>query len=168
MKKMSVVRFVCIGGILTTAAVLFQSAPVFLPMIGMALSPLSTLPIAIAAVSSIPLGFTVFFASAFILAVVSVQETVILIFTTGLFGIVIGTLLYRKGMVLSIFISSMALSLGIGFLTYIIGIPSFVEIAGQFSIPLAFLIFFSFSLAYAIIWHIGLKKLTNYLMKFIS
>ena len=165
---MSVVRFVCIGGILTTAAVLFQSAPVFLPMIGMALSPLSTLPIAIAAVSSISLGFTVFFASALILAIISVQETVILIFTTGLLGIVIGTLLYRKRMVLSVFSSSIALSLGIAFLTYIIGIPSFVDIASQLSIPLAFLIFFSFSLAYATIWHIGLRKLMSYLMKFIS
>lgn len=36
-------------------------APVFLPAIGLALSPLSTLPIAIAAVSNISLGFTVFF-----------------------------------------------------------------------------------------------------------
>ncbi|AFS77558.1 hypothetical protein Curi_c04830 [Gottschalkia acidurici 9a] len=58
---MNISRFICIGGILTTIAVLFQSAPVFLPAIGLALSPLSTLPIAIAAVSNISLGFTVFF-----------------------------------------------------------------------------------------------------------
>lgn len=61
MKKMTISRFICIGGILTTVAVLFQSAPVFLPAIGLDLSPLSTLPIAIAAVFNISLGFTVFF-----------------------------------------------------------------------------------------------------------
>lgn len=165
MKKMSIGRFICIGGILTTIAVLFQSAPVFLPAIGLALSPLSTLPIAIAAVSNISLGLTVFFSSALILIIVSTQETLILLFTTGLLGIVIGTLLYRKGIIISILLSSIALSLGMIFLTYIIGISAFVDFTSQLSIPLIFLIFFSFSLVYASIWNICLRKFMNYLIK---
>jgi hypothetical protein len=162
---MNISRFICIGGILTTIAVLFQSAPVFLPAIGLVLSPLSTLPIAIAAGSNISLGFTVFFSSALILAIVSAQETIILLFTTGLLGIVIGTLLYRKGIIISIFFSSIALSLGMVFLTYILGISAFVDLTSSLSIPLTFLTFFSFSLVYASIWSICFRKFMNYLIK---
>lgn len=143
---MNIGRFICIGGILTTVAVLFQSAPVFLPAIGLALSPLSTLPIAIAAVSNISLGFTVFFSSALILAIVNAQETIILLFTTGLLGIVIGTLLYRKGIIISILFSSIALSLGMIFLTYIVGISVFIDLTSSLSTPLTFLIFSHFHL----------------------
>ena len=98
---MKIGRFICLGGILTAIAVLFQSAPVFLPAIGFALSPLSTLPIAIAAVSNISLGLTVFISSALILVIVDVQETIILLFTTGLLGIVMGTFLFRNGIIIS-------------------------------------------------------------------
>lgn len=162
---MNIGRFICIGGILTTIAVLFQSAPVFLPAIGLALSPLSTLPIAIAAVSNISLGFTVFFSSALILVIVSAQEAIILLFTTGLLGIVMGTLLYRKGIIISILFSSIALSLGMISLTYIVGISAFVDLASKLSTPLTFLIFFLFSLVYASIWNICLRKFMNYLIK---
>ena len=162
---MNISRFICIGGILTTVAVLFQSAPIFLPTIGLALSPLSTLPIAIAAVSNISLGFTVFFSSALILAIVSAQETIILLFTTGLLGIVIGTLLYRKGIIISILFSSITLSLGMIFLTYIVGISAFVDLTSSLSIALTFLIFFLFSLVYASIWNICFRKFMNYLIK---
>lgn len=162
---MNISRFICIGGILTTVAVLFQSAPVFVPTIGLALSPLSTLPIAIAAVSNISLGFTVFFSSALILAIVSVQEAIILLFTTGLLGIVIGTLIYRKRIITSILFSSITLSLGMIFLTYIVGISAFVDLTSSLSTSLTFLIFFSFSLVYASIWNICFRKFMNYLIK---
>ncbi len=165
MGKMNIGRFICIGGILTTITVLFQSAPVFLPTIGMALSPLSTLPVAIAAASNIALGFTVFFSSALILVLVSVQETIILLFTTGLLGIVIGTFLYRKGIIISILFSSIALSLGMILLTYIVGISGFVDLTSSLSTPLIFLIFFTFSLVYASIWNIYFRKFMNYLIK---
>ncbi|SHI52633.1 hypothetical protein SAMN05444401_0907 [Clostridium amylolyticum] len=165
MKKMNIGRFICIGGILTTISVLFQSAPVFLPAIGLALSPLSTLPIAIAAVSNISLGITVFFSSALILVIVNAQEAIILLFTTGLLGIVMGILLYRKGIITSILFSSIALSLGMILLTYVVGIPAFAELTRTLSTTLIFLIFFSFSLAYASIWNICFKKFMNYLIK---
>lgn len=160
---MNISRFICIGGILTAVAVMCQSAPVFLPAIGLVLSPLSTLPIAIAAVFNISLGLTVFFSSALILAIVSIQETIILLFTTGILGIVIGTLLYRKGLKVSILFSSIILSLGMIFLTYIAGISAFVDLTSSLSAPLTFLIFFSFSLVYASIWNICFRKFMNYL-----
>ena len=94
-KKINVIRFVCVGGMLTALTVLFQAAPVFLPAIGLVLSPFSTLPIVIAAASNILLGVSVLFSSAIILTLVSVQETLILLFTTGLLGIVMGALIAR-------------------------------------------------------------------------
>lgn len=165
MKNNNIGKYTSVGGILTALVVLLQSAPVFLPAIGMALSPFSTIPISIAAVLNISLGFTVFFSSALILVIISVQEAVILFFTTGLLGILIGALLYRKGLLISILFSSIALTIGIIALTYIIAIPSFVELTSSFSIPLTLLIFFLFSLIYSSIWNIGMRKLLNYLMK---
>lgn len=162
---MNKTSFICIGGILTTATVLLQSAPVFLPALGLALSPFSTLPVAIAAVLNIPLGFAVIFSSALILVMVNIQEAIILLFTTGILGIVIGILLYRKGIIISILISSIALFLGMLCLTYIIHIPAFTNLTDLLSIPLIFLIFFTFSLVYAIIWNICFKKFTDYIVK---
>lgn len=157
--------FICVGGILTTLAVIFQSAPVFLPAIGLFLSPLSTIPIAIAAFSNIFLGIAVFLSSLLILTMISIQESIILLFTTGVLGVVIGALLFRRGIISSILFSSVALSLGITFLTYIVGIPGFVDLANSFSTTLAFLIFFLFSLIYSSICNICIKKFINYLTK---
>lgn len=155
----------CIGGMLTAIAVLFQSAPIFLPAIGLALSPFSTLPIAIATIINFFLGLTVFLSSAFLLTIVSLQETMIFCFTTGLLGIVVGALLYRKKFIISTLCSSIALSLGMVFLTYIIGIPSFVEFTSSLSIPITLLIFFLFSLIYSGIWTVVLRKYLDYFNK---
>ncbi|MDU4862035.1 MAG: hypothetical protein E6356_12490 [Terrisporobacter othiniensis] len=162
---MNMSSFICVGGILTTLAVIFQSAPVFLPAIGLFLSPLSTIPIAIAAFSNIFLGIAVFLSSVLILTMISIQESIILLFTTGVLGVVIGSLLFRRGIISSILFSSVALSLGITFLTYIVGIPGFVDLANSFSTTLAFLIFFLFSLIYSSICNICIKKFINYLTK---
>lgn len=162
---MNKVRFVCIGGILTTATVLLQSAPVFLPAVGLALSPFSTLPVAIAAVFHVFLGFAVLIASALLLVMVSIQEAVILLFTTGLLGIVIGALLCRRGIIISILVSSMALCLGMICLTYIIHVPAFASLTDSLSIPLTFLIFYVFSFIYAAIWNGCFKKFMGYLVK---
>lgn len=165
MKKMSVGKLISIGGILTTVTVLFQSAPLILPMFGMALSPFSTLPIAIAAVINVSLGLTVFFSSTLILILFSVQETLILCFTTGLLGVVMGALLYRKGILISIFLSSIALTFGIIFLTYIVRFLAFVEFASSFSVTLTLIIFLIFSVVYTSICNVCFRKFMNYLMK---
>lgn len=165
MKKMNKVRFISIGGILTTITVIFQSAPVFFPAIGLLFSPLSTLPIAIAAFYNISLGITVFFSSALILTFVNVQEAIILLFTTGLLGIAIGTFLYRKGIFISILFSTIILTLGMLSLTYIVGISAFGDLTSSVSIPLTLLIFTSFSFIYVSIWNLYFRKFMDYLIK---
>lgn len=165
MKKINTAKFISIGGILTTLAVIFQSAPVFLPIIGFALSPLSTLPIAVAAVYNISLGIAVYFSSALLLTLVSVQEATVLLFTTGLLGVVMGTLLYRKGRLIAILFSSIILTLGMTLLTYIVGVPAFGDLTGSASTPLTMLIFSIFSLIYVSIWNICLRKFINFLLR---
>ncbi len=164
MKKANMSRFVCTGGILATATVIFQSAPVFFPTAGLLFSPLSTLPVAIAAAYDISLGFAVFFASALILAIVSTQEAIILLFATGLLGVVIGTVLNRKGIFISIILSGAALFAGMAALTYIIGVPAFVDLAGLMPAQLILLIFLIFSLAYTSAWNIIYRKIIKYLI----
>lgn len=165
MKKISVGKFISIGGVLTTLTVLFQSAPLFLPVIGMAMSPFSTLPIAIAAVINISLGLAVYFSSILILTMFSVQETLILCFTTGLLGVVMGALLYRKGLLISILLSSIDLTIGMILLTSVIRFSAFVDITGSYSISLTLLIYFIFSIVYTSIWNIFFRKFINYLRR---
>ena len=97
LRKTKTSHSVCLGGIFVSIAVVFQAAPVFLPLVGQFLSPLSTLPIILAAVFEIPLGIMVLFSSALLLFAISPQEAIIMLLTTGPLGIGIGALLYREG-----------------------------------------------------------------------
>lgn len=165
MKKMKLVQFISIGGLLTSLAVLFQSAPVFLPALGLALSPLSTLPIAIAAIFNVLLGMIAFFSSALILILISPQEAMIFLFSTGLIGIVLGAFLYRKGRLFSILASAMALTIGMLVLTYIAVIPAFVEFTESISLLLTMIIYIIFSIVYMSILTILLGKFAYHLIK---
>ena len=163
---MKISRFISLGGLLISLTVLFQSAPVFLPSIGLALSPFSTLPIALASVLNVSLGITVLFSSSLILITVSPQEAIILTFTTGLLGILMGTLIYRKGIIVSILSSTIMLSVGIAILTYIVGIPAFGDLTGALSLPFTLFIFLIFSFVYVSIWNMFFRKFGNKVIKF--
>jgi hypothetical protein len=83
-------RLVSIGGIFAAFAILLQSSPVFLPGIGLLLSPFASLPIALASAASIYLGIITMLSSASILLLISPQEAVIFLLATGLLGLVLG------------------------------------------------------------------------------
>ncbi|MBU9711472.1 hypothetical protein [Evansella tamaricis] len=159
MIEMNKARFVSVGGILTAIAVIFQAAPVFLPVIGLGLSPFSTLPIAIAAFLKTSLGFAVYGSTALLLTFIYIQEAIILIFTTGLLGITIGTFLFRKGIVISVLFSSIVLSLGMFLLTHFVGITLLGDFTNFGSILFTFFSFFLFSLIYTSIWNLFVRKL---------
>jgi hypothetical protein len=165
LKNLKVIQYISLGGLLTAFTVLLQAAPVFLPAFGLAISPLSTLPIAFASILNIYLGITVLFSSTFILFILSPQEAIILLCTTGLLGIVLGALIYRRGKLVSILASAVALSIGMIILTYVVAIPSFVELSGTLSFPVVILIFFLFSLSYVSIWSICCRKFVNHLVR---
>lgn len=150
---------------MTALTVMLQSSPVFLPAIGLVLSPFSTIPTAIAAVLSIYLGVAVLLSSTLILIIMSHQEALILLFTTGLLGTILGILLYRKGRFISIIVCAVALTVGMLVLTYIVAVPGFVEITDSLSLPLIILSFFVFSLIYVSIWNIFLRKFVKLLIR---
>ena len=121
MKINNPAQIVSIGGILTTLAVLFQSLPVFLPGMGLIISPLATLPIALAAVGSTNLGVILLFSSTLILLLISPQEAVIFLFATGLLGLTLGAS-YNKRIPQSIATATITLFTGINILIHIVGI----------------------------------------------
>lgn len=145
--------------------VMLQAAPVFLPAIGLVLSPLSTLPIALATYFHFSLGVAALVSSSLLLMIISAQEAVILLFTTGILGVAIGALLAQKRVVMASFIAGVVLTAGILALTYLIQIPLFLEVANSFSIFLAILVFYIFSFAYSLIWNILIRRIANHLMK---
>lgn len=165
MRKENIVRLIGLGGILTSISVLLQSAPVFIPIIGLALSPFSTLPVALAAVINVYLGMVVLLSSVLILIAVSIQEAAIFLFTTGILGIVLGSMIFRKGRLVNILSSSIVLSIGMIILTYVVAVPGFVELLGTYSFIFIISIYLMFSLVYVSIWAIFLKRLANYLLK---
>ncbi len=163
-KKLKKTYIICCGGILTGIAVLFQSAPVFLPAIGMALSPLSSLPMLLAAIIYIPMGLVVLFLSAIIIFIVSPQEAIIFLLTTGPFGITIGCLLYRKGWIFTLLLSTISLFSGIVILTYIVEIPAFGSLSKAFSL-IMILFYLIFSFLYSCLWTFCTRKFISKLRK---
>ena len=163
-KKLSKAYVICRGGILTGITVLFQSAPVLLPAIGMALSPLSSLPVLLAAVIDIPMGIVVLLSSAIIIFTVSPQEAIFFLLTTGPLGITIGCLLYRKGWILTLLLSTACLFTGMVVLTYVIDIPAFGDLSNSFSLTVI-LFYLVFAFIYAGLWTFCTRKLISMLRK---
>lgn len=168
MKNRKVAYLTCIGGILTSITVLLQAAPVYLPVVGLALSPFSTLPIAIAAIINPVLGLMVLISSFLILTFINLQEALILLFATGLLGIVLGVLLYRKRASIAFLFSTIALTKGMLILTYCVAVPGFVDFTASIGFPLVLMIFHLFSIVYTLVWIISLKKVVHYTQKVIS
>ena len=161
MKK---INKICTGGILTAITVIFQSAPVFLPVLGMALSPLSTLPVLLAAVLEIPVGLVVLISSALIVFAISPQEGMILLLTTGPLGIIIGSLLLRRRFFFTLFISTGTLFSGVVVLNYVVGIPAFGDFSDSFSLSML-LFFLLFTFLYSGLWTLAGKKFIGKLKK---
>jgi hypothetical protein len=150
-------KIVCFGGLFSALAVLLQSAPVFFPGFGLAISPFSTLPAALAAAVSPATGIISYLCAGGILFLINVQEAVIFIFATGILGLVLG-LLQKRGVFIRAFAGGLALFIGLAVLYRGLKIEVFGPItgtAGELILP----VFLLFSEAYALLWSFGLKML---------
>lgn len=164
LKKLKASQAVCFGGILMTIAVIFQSAPVFLPTVGMALSPLSTLPFILASIIEIPLSILVLFSSASVMFIISPQEAAIMLLTTGPLGVAIGSILFRKRVLTTLFLSTITLFTGILLMTYVVGILVFGDFSKTLSITLV-LWYLIFSFGYVCIWTFCVGNIIRRLFK---
>lgn len=155
--KRNLSKTICLGGILSAIAIFTQSAPVFLPQIGLFLSPLSTLPMAIAAKLLRRYGILSYLCAAFILFFISSQESMIFLVTTGLLGVVLGLLIHKR-MSIVILISGVFLFFGICILIFIIGIPAFGDFLIDKSLLIRLSIYGVFSFFYTSLWSIAFRK----------
>jgi len=144
LKKMKLSKIICVGGILTAITVIFQSAPVFLPVIGMGLSPFSSLPVLLSAYFGTQVGVVVLVSSVLLTFIVSPQEAVILMFSTGPLGFAVGALLARKGVWYTTIISTITLFTGIVILTYVVGVPAFGVFSKSISLTMILFFFYFF------------------------
>lgn len=166
LKESKWIHLISVGGLLVSITVLFQAAPVFLPFIGIGLSPLSTLPIAIAATINLLLGIMVFITSVLLLLFISTQEAMILLFTTGLLGSVLGALIYRKGRLVTILTSTIVLFIGMLLLTYVTVIPAFHDFTATISLAVVLIFYSVFASIYVTVWVIMFRKFSKYVTKY--
>lgn len=132
---------------------LFQSAGGFLPGPGYLLSPLSTAPIALAALISLRSGLAAYALSSLLLLLIQPSELIVFPFTTGLLGLAIGYSMARfKNRIPVALFSSLALGAGIALVLYVFRFPLLgPSVAQSFDIAKAALILI-FSLLYSAIW----------------
>lgn len=148
-------RMVCLGGISAAICVLLQSAPVWLSPLGMALSPLSTIPVALIASVSPLTGLISYLSAGALLCAVSFQEALIFAFGTGLLGLAVGVSIKNKLITRSA-ISGSVLFCGLTILLFVFRISLFGPLIQQFwSVTQLGLALFSF--IYAAFWS-GIMK----------
>lgn len=162
--RLKISHFISIGGILSAFAVLFQLSPAILPGVGLILSPMTTLPIAIAASLSFPLGFLTLLASAPIVFIFSPEECMIMLLTTGPFGIALGSVVNRSKPAALLW-PVLTLFTGMNLLTYVVQIAAFGDLTASFTIPVTLLAFIFFSFIYTILWKFLLEKILKRIFK---
>jgi len=143
-------RAILVGSILTALAFVLQSAPLWLSGAGLVISPLATLPIALAGSLSLPLGAVVYLSAAFLLLLASPQEAAIFMLGTGLLGMGLG-ICHKRETLQRILISATALFIGMIFLTHLALIPVFGALTPR-SLWGGLLVYLPFSLLYTGLW----------------
>jgi hypothetical protein len=159
----TIVRSLCYCAFLTALAVLLQSAPVFLPLAGMALSPLATFPVALACFESKALGAASYAAAGLILLLISPEESLIFFFTTGIMGIPLG--IYTRSFIKSIAVTMGFLFGGMNALTFLAGVSIFGDMTPNASFFSSLMPYLLFSAGYAAVWTLIIKYLTKILAK---
>jgi hypothetical protein len=157
-QRLKTSRLVCFGGLLAALSFMLQSAPVW-SAFGLALSPLSTAPIAIAAFLSPLCGIAAFLSVSVLLLLLSAQEALISIFSTGLLGLVLG-LTQRSGAAFGICAAGVSLFCGLVMLFYVCGINLFGPLT-QYISGFTEIFFLLFSVVYAALWRVILKLLLS-------
>jgi hypothetical protein len=152
-------RLIGAGAILTALALLFQTAPVLIPGIGLAISLLATLPVALAAVLSIPFGAIVYLASSFLILLISPQEAAVFLLATGLLGLTLG-IGHKKRLLHAFAISAAPLFVGLAALSRLALIPVFGS-ATPHAPLMQILLFLLLAPLYTVLWMIIVQFATD-------
>ncbi len=139
-------KWITLAGLLTAIAVILHAAPTFLPVVGLALSPLSSVPIIIGALLFADRVLPMFLAVVALLLLINVQEAIIFLLATGPLGLTVTLVtvpvipLWRKFL-----IPTSLLTCGVLLLIFLVGLPGLQNIVSSLNvIILLAIILFSF------------------------
>lgn len=153
-------KWVTATGLLAGSAALLQLAPVFLPVIGLALSPLSSLPLIISVLLFADGAVATFLTTVALLFVINAEEAVIFLFTTGPLGLaaaltaIPGLSLWRK-----LLLPTALLTCGILLLVFLVGLPGLTSLCSTFN-AMALLSIITFSCLYSLLF-MGITRLSH-------
>ncbi|NLK07510.1 MAG: hypothetical protein GX316_02285 [Firmicutes bacterium] len=141
-------RGLAVASLLAASAAILQAAPVYLPGVGMALSPLSSIPIIVGTLLFREMALPMFLTSGALLFIASLEEAVIFLLATGPLGVSVAFFaasdmpLWQRLLFPAVLLTS-----GIALLTFSVGLPGLQSIVSHISVS-AFVGIFLFSLAY--------------------
>lgn len=125
-KQMKPAPIICYSAAMAAMAALLQSSMVLLPGFGQLLGAFSSFPIAFASLLHPASGLLTVVAAAVVVTMIHPVGGILLLLTTGPLGLMIGTTIrLRWPRALGILLSTLALFLGITFLTRLTGIEAF-------------------------------------------
>lgn len=145
-------RNITIGALLAAMAVGIQASPLFLPVVGISLSSLSTLPVAVSGYLNPLTGLLTYLISSVILAMWSVPQAIIFFFSSGLLGLTMGALMKKRvSFVVLVGISGLFLSMGVFLVGKFLGVVIFPWLIGAKRVLLLPVIL-ACSLLYTVVW----------------
>lgn len=140
------------GALFAALAFAVQMAPFYIPVVGVSLSSLSTLPITLAAYSNVHTGVLTYFVTGLLLCLWSMPRALFFCCGAGLLGLSLGIMMTRGVKILPlILVSGALLTAGLVLVSAIIDLPLIPWLQQDrrvFLIPLMFV----WSSIYAAIW----------------
>lgn len=160
-------RRLVFGALMTSLAIGIQIAPLYLPFVGISLSALSTLPLAVASYLGIRTGLMTYSVSGAILLLFGVSYSVVFLCGSGLLGLCLGIMMHKKYPYPVIaLIASFCLTGGILLLGKILGFPVLPWLMGERRQFLMLVLSVS-TLLYSSLWlpvlSVLIKRLEKYL-----
>lgn len=124
-------RNLTLGAVLVSITVIIQASPLYLPVVGISLSALSTLPVALASYYNGTTGFLTYLSAGVLLFFWNVPQAVIFLFSSGLLGVILGVLIRCKlPLITVITVPALVITLGIILAGTLLGIPVFPWLTG--------------------------------------
>lgn len=143
----------CSCAIFSLLAAVMQLFPIFFPIIGLMISPFSTLPICICTIKNRHLGMLSYPCAFLLISLFNIQEAIIFLFTTGPLGLALGYCFNNEmGRLKATFFTGTVLFMGITTMTHLIGISAFGDFLNSENYIFLLSIYLIFSLFWSFMW----------------
>jgi len=138
---------IVIGAFMATLAAIFQTLPVLFSEAVVILTILSAVPIYTASRIKPALGVLSYFVASVLVLFVSAHEALFFLCTNGIIGVMlVSCRYYKQKKPIILLISSLAMTISLSFMNYIIGIPVFgVALPGVIIVQIILILLFSFT-----------------------